>query len=63
MSRICVECNKVKYEITDVTNYSISVYCPNCGDERELELDGFDEGGLEWVEAMSLINEMGDVID
>lgn len=35
-------------------NDGVEVECQNCGDEYEVEPDGLDMGGMEWVEAMMI---------
>jgi RNase P subunit RPR2 len=56
MSRICRECRKGTLEITGMGAYedTILVQCPECGEEYELEPDGFGEGGIELVEAFEI---------
>ena len=53
MSRQCPECKVGKLKIIGTGSYgdTLTVECPSCGEEFELEPDGFDEGGLEMVEA------------
>ncbi len=51
----CRECKKGNLEILGTGYYgdSIEVECnnPDCGEIYEVEPDGLDEGGLEFVEA------------
>jgi hypothetical protein len=56
MSRLCRECKKGTLEITGMGAYedTILVQCPECGEEYELEPDGFGEGGMELVEAFEI---------
>lgn len=55
MSRECRECKSKNVKIVDADECSITVHCLNCGEEYLLEPDGFGEGGMEWVEAISRI--------
>ena len=58
MSRKCFDekCDG-RLVINDVDDCSITVYCMVCSDERRIEPDGLDEGGMEWVEAMKMRTE------
>jgi len=53
MSRKCTECETGTFKITGTGSFgdTIEAECPDCGHFVEVEPDGFDEGGLEMVEA------------
>ena len=58
MARICRECGaEVKILGTGYYGDTIEVECQNtngCGEVYEIEPDGFDEGGLEMVDAQMI---------
>lgn len=56
MSRLCPECENANLKIIGVGVYgdTIEAECPECGESFELEPDGFDEGGMEMIEALMM---------
>jgi hypothetical protein len=57
MSRQCPECENGILKIIGTGSYgdTIECECSECSEFFELEPDGFDEGGMEWVEAMMMM--------
>ena len=55
MSRKCRECGEqVKIVGLGPLQDTIDVSCPSCGECYEIEPDGFNEGGFEFVEAQMI---------
>jgi hypothetical protein len=55
--RECRECGGELEIIGTGGTGGVEVECSRCGEGYEVEIDGLDEGGLEWVEAKCI--EMG----
>lgn len=57
--RICRECGRRKAEIVGTGTYgdTIEVECTHCGEFYEVEVDGFGEGGLEFIEALMMTDD------
>lgn len=53
MARKCPECGSNDVEIVGAGAYGdlVEAVCKKCEYDLEVEPDGFDEGGMEWVEA------------